>query len=103
MPTNNALRRVVSHLDVSRRFVKWVTKLRKYDNKFEPQTTVKAQALADFLAEKVQVEEEEQRRIYVDGSSFQMGNGVGIVMISHYGENTSLDVILYFWASKNEA
>lgn len=37
--------------DLSSRMVKWVVELGEYDVEFEPQTTIKAQALADFLQE----------------------------------------------------
>ncbi|XP_073035313.1 uncharacterized protein [Primulina eburnea] len=81
----------------------WVTELSEYDIKFEPRTAIKAQALADFLAETVQVAEEEQWNIFVDSSSCRTGSGVGIVMISPWGEETKVAIRLNFRASNNEA
>lgn len=54
MLTNSTLGGKISHPDASGRLVKWVTELSKYDIIFERQTIIKAQELADFLAEKIQ-------------------------------------------------
>ncbi|XP_075515490.1 uncharacterized protein LOC142550140 [Primulina tabacum] len=101
--TNSVLGKIVSDPDTSGRLIKWVTELSEYDIKFEPRTAIKAQALADFLAKTVQVSEEEQWKIFVDGSSCRTGSGVGIVMISPWGEETKVAVRLNFRASNNEA
>ncbi|XP_073290537.1 uncharacterized protein [Primulina huaijiensis] len=101
--TNSVLGKIVLHPDTSGRLIKWVTELSEYDIKFEPRTAIKAQALADFLAEIVQVSEEEQWKIFVDGSSCRTGSGVGIVIISPWGEETKVAVRLNIRASNNEA
>ena len=36
---------------VARRMVKWVIELSQFDIKYHPRTTIKAQALVDFIAE----------------------------------------------------
>ncbi|XP_073309956.1 uncharacterized protein [Primulina huaijiensis] len=101
--TNSVLGKIVSHPDTSGRLIKWVTELSEYDIKFEPRTAIKAQALADFLAETVQVSDEEQWKIFVDGSSCRTRSGVGIVIISPWREDTKVAVRLNFRASNNEA
>ncbi|XP_073152352.1 uncharacterized protein [Henckelia pumila] len=101
--TNSALGKIAANPDVSGRLIKWITELSEYEIKFEPRTAIKAQALADFLAETVQLEQEYHWKIFVDGSSCQTGSGVGIVILSPWGEETNISIRLDFRASNNEA
>ncbi|XP_073152300.1 uncharacterized protein [Henckelia pumila] len=101
--TNSVLGKIAANPDASGRLIRWITELSEYDIKFEPRTAIKAQALADFLAETVQLEQEELWKIFVDGSSCQSGCGAGIVIISHWGEETNISIRLDFKASNNEA
>ncbi|XP_073277650.1 uncharacterized protein [Primulina huaijiensis] len=84
--TNNVLGKIFSHPDTSGRLIKWVTELSEY-----------------VLAETVQVSEEEQWKVFVDGSSCRTGSEVRIVIISPWGEETKVAVRLNFRASNNEA
>ncbi|XP_073130839.1 uncharacterized protein [Henckelia pumila] len=101
--TNSALGKIAANPDSSGRLIKWITELSEYDIKFEPRTAIKAQALADFLAETIQLEQEDHWKIFVDGSSCQTGSGVGIVIISPWGEETNISIRLDFRASNNKA
>ncbi|XP_075499207.1 uncharacterized protein LOC142537588 [Primulina tabacum] len=101
--TNSPLGRILTHSDMSGRLVKWTTELGEYDIQYEPRTAIKAQALADFLAETVHKENEDPWKVYVDGSSSKDGSGVGVVLISPAGEEVKLAVRLDFRASNNEA
>ncbi|XP_075521447.1 uncharacterized protein LOC142554667 [Primulina tabacum] len=101
--TNSPLGRILTHSDISDRLVKWTTELGEYDIQYEPRTAIKAQALADFLAETVHQENEDPWKVYVDGSSSKDGSGVGVVLISPAGEEVKLAVRLDFRASNNEA
>ncbi|XP_075478812.1 uncharacterized protein LOC142519663 [Primulina tabacum] len=101
--TNSPLGRILTHSDMSGRLVKWTTELGEYDIQYEPRTAIKAQALADFLAETVHQENEDPWKVYVDGSSSKDGSGVGVVLISPAGEEVKLAVRLDFRASNNEA
>ncbi|XP_073049552.1 uncharacterized protein [Primulina eburnea] len=83
--------------------VKWTTELGEYDIQYEHRTTIKAQALANFLAETVHQENEDPWKVYVDGSSSKDGIGVGVVLISPAGEEVKLAVKLDFRASNNKA
>ncbi|XP_073298466.1 uncharacterized protein [Primulina huaijiensis] len=88
---------------MSGRLIKWITELGEYDIQYEPRTSIKAQALADFLAETVHQENEDPWKVYVDGSSSKEGSGVWVVLISPAGEEVKLAVRLDFRASNNEA
>ncbi|XP_073152557.1 uncharacterized protein [Henckelia pumila] len=101
--TNSALGKIAANPDVSGRLVRWITELSEYDIKYEARTAIKAQALADFLAETIQLEQEELWKIFVDGSSCKSGSGAGIVIISPWGEETKISIRLDFRASNNEA
>ncbi|XP_073152935.1 uncharacterized protein [Henckelia pumila] len=86
--TNSALGKITSNPDASGRLVR---------------SAIKSQALADFLAETVQLDQEELWRIFVDGSSCQTGSGAGIVIISPWGEETNISIRLDFRDSNNKA
>ncbi|XP_075492466.1 uncharacterized protein LOC142530518 [Primulina tabacum] len=101
--TNSPLGKILTHLDMSGHLVKWTTELGEYDIQYEPRTAIKAQALADFLAETVLQENEDTWKVYVDGSSSKEGSGVGVVLISPAGKEVKLAVRLDFRASNNEA
>ncbi|XP_073152632.1 uncharacterized protein [Henckelia pumila] len=103
MLTNSVLGKIATNPYASGRLIRWITELSEYDIKFDPQTAIKAQALADFLAEMVQLEQEELWKIFVDGSSCQSGRGAGVVIISPWGEETNISIRLDFKASNNEA
>ncbi|XP_075473405.1 uncharacterized protein LOC142504418 [Primulina tabacum] len=81
----------------------WTTELGEYDIQYEPRTEIKAQALADFLAETVHQENEDPWKVYEDGSASKDGNGMGVVLILPAGEDVKLTVRLDFRASNNEA
>ncbi|XP_073061787.1 uncharacterized protein [Primulina eburnea] len=101
--TNSPLGRILTHSDMSGRLVKWTTELGEYDIQYEPKTAIKAQALADFLAETVHQENENPWKVYVDGSSSKDGSGVGVLLISPAGEEVKLAVRLDFRASNHVA
>ncbi|XP_075481101.1 uncharacterized protein LOC142521805 [Primulina tabacum] len=101
--TNSPLGKIMTHADISRRLVKWTTELGEYDIQYGPRTAIKAQTLADFLAETLHVEMEDLWKVYVDGSSTNEGIGVGVLLISPKGDELKLVVRLDFRASNNEA
>ena len=49
--TNHPMKQVLRRLEVSGRLVKWAVELTQFDILFQPQTAIKGQALADFIAE----------------------------------------------------
>ncbi|XP_073063960.1 uncharacterized protein [Primulina eburnea] len=101
--TNSPLGKIMTHADISGRLVKWTTELGEYDIQYGPQTSIKAQALADFLAETQHVEVEDLWKASVDGSSTKEGSGVGVLLISPKRDELKLAVRLDFRESNNEA
>ena len=89
--------------------VQWATKLSQFDIEYHPRTAVKAQALADFIAEFTLLDKEdpsleaERWTIQTDGSSAQGKGGVGVVITAPTGEELKYGVQLKFLATNNEA
>ncbi|XP_071921935.1 uncharacterized protein [Coffea arabica] len=101
-----------SRNQASGRLTKWAIELGEYDLSYEPRTTIKAQALANFLAELTfdEVNEstpatvEPQRWIlHVDGSSNSEGSGAGLLLEDPQGDVCSYALRFDFAASNNEA
>ncbi|XP_075478766.1 uncharacterized protein LOC142519612 [Primulina tabacum] len=101
--TNSPLGRIMTHVEVSGRMVKWTVELGEYDIEYKPRVAIKAQALADFLIEMIQPGEEEVWRIFVDGASNLSGCGVGVVLIAPSGEKIKLALRIDSRVTNNEA
>ncbi|XP_074305439.1 uncharacterized protein LOC141640606 [Silene latifolia] len=104
--------------ELSGRMVKWFVHLSGYDLKFEPQTAIKSQALADFVSDfsptlQEQVDSEiltlseakgdQVWELHVDGVSNTKGVGVGLVLKSPQGEQIIQAVRCEFKVTNNEA
>ncbi|XP_074577531.1 uncharacterized protein LOC141833939 [Curcuma longa] len=101
--TNSNLGKVLTQPEFSGRLAKWTMELSQYDIRYQPRVAIKAQALADFLAEAHQGKADEEWKAYVDGAANKQGSGVGVVLVSPQGEEIRLAVRLGFRASNNEA
>ncbi|KAL0440285.1 UNVERIFIED_CONTAM: hypothetical protein Slati_2511500 [Sesamum latifolium] len=85
--TNMPLKQTLGKPDTSGRLIKWAIELSEYNISYLPCTTIKAQALADFVSEVTGAPPEESPRnekwlLHVDGSSTIQGSGAGIVITS---------------------
>ncbi|XP_022843425.1 uncharacterized protein LOC111366981 [Olea europaea var. sylvestris] len=90
--TNQPLKHILQRPDVSRRLLRWAIELGEFDIEFKPRPSIKAQTLADFIAEltpkpqgpkiKNQSKTSKTWEIFVDGASNSSGSGVGIIIIS---------------------
>ncbi|CAL8990953.1 unnamed protein product, partial [Prunus brigantina] len=107
--------------------MKWAIELSQYDLLYRPKAAIKAQALADFVAEFTPSAEKERLvnqkkesskadetsaessqprdtwQLCVDGTSNQKGAGAGVVIITTDGTLLEQAVTLGFPASNNEA
>nr|XP_027082689.1 uncharacterized protein LOC113705025 [Coffea arabica] len=118
--TDQPLRQVLSRPEASGRLTKWAIELGEYDLSYEPRKAIKAQALADFLAEltfdEVHVAtsattqaptpttpEIQRWTLHVDGSSNSGGSGAGLLLEDPQGEVCSYALRFDFAASNNEA
>ena len=87
--------------------VQWAIELSQFDIEYRPRTAIKAQALADFIAEFTILENVDDQEglwtINTDGSSTQKGGGAGIVIISPEKDVLKYGVQLKFPITNNEA
>ncbi|XP_050227700.1 uncharacterized protein LOC126677221 [Mercurialis annua] len=84
--TNQPLRKALHRPETSGRLVSWSVQLGVHDIRYEPRKTLKAQALADFVAEMTEkppdsVAEDITWNLFVDGASSEQGAGAGIVLL----------------------
>ena len=116
--TNYPLRNVLHKPDLSDRLVKWAIELSEFDISYLPRTTIKSQALADFVAEfspnlqqeinKSTLGESRQStgqapwELHVDGSTHSKGTGVGIVLQNIHGDKIEQAIKCGFKATNNE-
>jgi ribonuclease HI len=93
--------------DATGRISKWVVKLGALNIDFKPPTTIKSQALVDFMAEwrenqlPTPTERQEHWAMYFDGSFKLEGAGVGVLLISPTGEQLKY-VLQIFWKVSNK-
>ena len=80
-----------------------------HDIRYIPYTTIKSQALTDFVAEWTEVQlptldiTHEYWTMYFDGSIMAPGSGAGVVLISADGSRLRYVIRLHFSASNNAA
>ena len=56
--TNHPLRKAMNKPDVARQLIQWSIELSEFDIEYRPRMAIKAQALADFVAEFTSMEGE---------------------------------------------
>ncbi|XP_050211564.1 uncharacterized protein LOC126661741 [Mercurialis annua] len=106
--TNQPLKKALHRPETSGRLVSWSVQLGEHDIRYEPRTTLKAQALADFVAEMTEkpcdlVTEELTWNLFVDRASSEQGAGVGIVLLVPNKIIIEYAVHLSFKATNNVA
>ncbi|KAK3007276.1 hypothetical protein RJ639_015824 [Escallonia herrerae] len=89
--TDQPRRKVLLSPEASGRLLNWLVELGEFDIQYKPRTTIKAQALADFIVkctlpedppQLVISEVQDSWNLYVDGSSAIGNSGAGIILIS---------------------
>ncbi|XP_050233217.1 uncharacterized protein LOC126681705 [Mercurialis annua] len=108
--TNQPLRKALQRPEMSGRLVSWSVQLGGYDIRYEPRPALKAQVLADFIAETTasdQPEEPDEQLLRwvleVDGASNLDGSGAGVVLKGPHGVTLRSSVKFDFPASNNAA
>ena len=90
--TNHPLRQVLAKPETSGRLLKWAIELGQFEITYHPRTTIKGQALADFIVECTGLDEtpsevapREVWKLYVDCSETNTVLGAGIILITPTG------------------
>ena len=80
--TDHPLKKAMNKLEAIGQLIQWAVELNEFDIKYQPRHAIKAQALADFIAEfalsydDLEVVEDKKWIIHVDGSSTQHTGGI---------------------------
>ncbi|XP_065007630.1 uncharacterized protein LOC135674021 [Musa acuminata AAA Group] len=107
--TDQPLQLVLSKFDVAGRLLKWAVELGEHDIQYIPRTAIKAQAVADFIAELTPSTGEELEppretwTLHVDGSANAKGAGAGLVLVTPDGHSIERSFRFGFRATNNEA
>jgi len=107
--TDYPIGKVLLRPDLAGRMIAWSTELSEFDLLFEPRGPIRAQCLADFVAElqvpcnELPTDKKDLWKLYVDDSSNQKGCGAGVVLESPTGVRLEQSLRFTFKASKNQA
>jgi ribonuclease HI len=107
--TDYPLGDILRNQDATGRISKWAVELGALTIEFKPRTTVKSQALVDFMAEwrenqlPTPTERPEHWLMYFDGSLKLEGAGAGVLLISPTGEQLKYILQIFWKVSNNEA
>ncbi|XP_052624863.1 uncharacterized protein LOC128132371 [Lactuca sativa] len=116
--TSYPIKQILLKPEMSGRLAKWAIELGEHDINYRPRTSIKGQALADFLLEipdggnptkeKVWVVEEAPTddgswTLYTDGASSREGSGAGLILTIPEGEEVTYALRFDFHTSNNEA
>ena len=109
MASSYPLGEILNNKDANGRVVKWLVELDVFSIEFTPRSTIKSQALADFVAEWTEIQDpppdtrSEHWIMYFDGSLNRDGAGAGVLFISSKGEQLKYVLQLLFKATNNAA
>ncbi|GKV46505.1 hypothetical protein SLEP1_g53487 [Rubroshorea leprosula] len=107
--TNLPLKKILQKLELSGRLIGWSVELSEYDLKFQPRTTIKGQAVADFLVECLSATVEERAPVYpiwvlyVDGAANIEGSGAGAMLVGPNGFKSKHALRFKFQTTNNAA
>jgi ribonuclease HI/dsDNA-binding SOS-regulon protein len=107
--TDYPLGDILRKQDATGRISKWAVELGALNINFKPRTTIKSQALVDFMAEwrenqlPTPTEQPEHWVMYFDGSLKLEGAGAGVLLISPKGEQLKYVMQIFWKVSNNEA
>jgi hypothetical protein len=107
--TSSTLGEILNSREATGKIAKWVSELSMYAIVYKPRTTIKVQALSDFVAEWTETQTPPKDReleywiINFDGSLQLQSAGVGMLVTSRKGESFKYVLQIHFSASNNAA
>ena len=91
--TDHPLKKAMNKLEATRQLIQWAIELNEFDVRYQPRNAIKAQMLADFIAEfspnRSKLDEANEVRrwvVNVDGSSTLYARGIGVILKSPEGD-----------------
>ncbi|GAU46144.1 hypothetical protein TSUD_401460 [Trifolium subterraneum] len=103
--TDQPVKQLLARPDMVGRMLKWLLELAEFDISFESRKALKAQVLADFVAEMTTSTTSEKNKwtIFVDGSSNSQGSGADIILENGDGVLIEVSLGLSFPTTNNQA
>uniref|UniRef100_A0A2N9IJ88 Uncharacterized protein n=1 Tax=Fagus sylvatica TaxID=28930 RepID=A0A2N9IJ88_FAGSY len=109
--TNHPLRKAMNKPDAAGRLIQWSIELSEFNIDYRPRIAIKAQALADFIAEFTSKDDEPTKNVEqaskwtvnIDGLSTKDSGGVGVVLKSQEGDIIKQAMRLQYPTTNNEA
>ncbi|MCH79610.1 gag-pol polyprotein [Trifolium medium] len=105
--TDQPIKTLLGRPDMAGRMLKWSLELFEFDVRYEGRKALKAQALADFVAEMTPPalpnSEADKWTIFVDRASSSTGAGAGIILENGTGTTIEVSLALSFPTSNNQA
>ena len=106
---DHPLRKAMNSLEAAGQLIQWAIELSEFDIKYQPRNAIKAQALANFIAEFTpshgDLHEENKTKawiIQVDRSSTIYVGGIGVVLKSPEGDKLKYTTSLQYQTTNNE-
>ena len=107
--TDHPLKKAMNKLEAVGRLIQWAVELSEFDIRYQPRNAIKAQALADFIAEFTPNYEDlgegdysNKWVVHVDGSSTLHVGGIGVVLQSLEGDKLKYKAHLQYQTTNNE-
>ena len=100
--TDHPLKKAMNKLEAAGQLIQWTVELSEFDIKYQPRHAIKAQALADSIAEftsscdDLEVVEDKKWIIHMDGSSTQHVGGIRVILQSPEGDRLKYKVRLQY-------
>ena len=107
--TDHLLKKAMNKLEATGQLIQWAVELSEFDIRYQPRHAIKAQALADFIAEFTPscdgiegMEDNKKWVVHVDGLSTQHAGGIGMILQSLEGDKLKHKIRLQYQATNNE-
>ena len=106
---DHSLKKAINKLKAAGRLIQWAVELSEFDVRYQPRNAIKAQVLADFIAEFTpshdnldEMEGSKKWVVHVDGLSTQQVGGIGVVLQSPEGDKMKHKVCLQYQTTNNK-
>ena len=107
--TDHPLKKAMNKLEAARRLIQWAVELSEFDIWYQARNAIKAQALANFIAEFTLSykdlggrEDNKKWVVHVDGSSTLHAGGIRVVLQSPEGDKLKHKVCLQYQTTNNK-